>query len=62
MNRRLRTDQAPAPVGPYNQATQLVVSWFFAGQIPLDPNTGEIVGELDVAKQTEQVIANIASC
>lgn len=61
MNRKvIRTDQAPAPVGPYNQAIaasgQMV---FVAGQIPLNPSTGSIVGELDVAKQTEQVMANI---
>ncbi|HEY9666476.1 MAG TPA: RidA family protein [Coleofasciculaceae cyanobacterium] len=56
----IRTDSAPAPVGPYNQAIaasgQLV---FAAGQIPLDPKTAEIVGAGDVAKQTEQVMANL---
>ncbi|HEY9728148.1 MAG TPA: RidA family protein [Chroococcales cyanobacterium] len=56
----IRTDSAPTPVGPYNQAIaasgQLV---FAAGQIPLDPNTGEIVGGNDVAKQTEQVMTNL---
>ncbi|GAB4382822.1 MAG: RidA family protein [Elainellaceae cyanobacterium] len=56
----IRTDQAPAPVGPYNQAIaatgQLI---FVAGQIPLDPKTGEIVGGDDVAQQTEQAIANL---
>jgi 2-iminobutanoate/2-iminopropanoate deaminase len=56
----IRTDQAPAPVGPYNQAIaatgQLI---FVAGQIPLDPATGEIVGTGDVAQQTEQAIANL---
>lgn len=56
----IRTNQAPAPVGPYNQAIvasgQLV---FVAGQIPLDPQTGMLVGEGDVAKQTEQVLANL---
>jgi 2-iminobutanoate/2-iminopropanoate deaminase len=55
----IRTENAPAPVGPYNQAIaasgQLV---FVAGQIPLHPSTGEIVGE-DVVKQTEQVMANL---
>jgi 2-iminobutanoate/2-iminopropanoate deaminase len=60
MTRRvIHTDEAPAPVGPYNQAIaatgQLV---FVAGQIPLDPQTGAIVGE-DVAQQTEQAIANL---
>ncbi|MCU0526987.1 MAG: RidA family protein [Elainella sp. Prado103] len=56
----IQTHQAPAPVGPYNQAVkatgQLV---FVAGQIPLDPQTGTIVGEGDVVLQTEQVIANL---
>jgi 2-iminobutanoate/2-iminopropanoate deaminase len=32
---------------------------FVAGQIPLNPSTGEIVGGNDVAKQTEQVMANL---
>jgi 2-iminobutanoate/2-iminopropanoate deaminase len=56
----IRTDKAPAPVGPYNQAIaasgQMV---FVAGQIPLDPTTGEIIGANDVVKQTEQVMANL---
>ncbi|WP_421659193.1 RidA family protein [Leptothermofonsia sp. ETS-13] len=56
----IRTDSAPAPVGPYNQAIaasgQMV---FVAGQIPLDPVTGQIVGEGDVAQQTERAIANM---
>lgn len=56
----VRTDQAPAPVGPYNQAIvaqgPLV---FVAGQIPLDPATGQLVGGEDVAAQTEQSMANL---
>ncbi|HEY9748794.1 MAG TPA: RidA family protein [Allocoleopsis sp.] len=56
----IRTEQAPAPVGPYNQAIaasgQMV---FVAGQIALDPQTGAIVGEGDVVQQTEQVMANL---
>ena len=32
---------------------------FVAGQIPLDPSTGEIVGANDIVKQTEQVMANL---
>ncbi len=58
----IRTENAPAPVGPYNQAIaasgQMV---FVAGQIPLDPKTGEIVGAGDVVKQTEQVMANLVA-
>ena len=55
----IRPDQAPAPVGPYNQAIaatgQLI---FVAGQIPLDPKTGTLI-EGDIGQQTEQVIANL---
>ncbi|MEQ9355540.1 RidA family protein [Coleofasciculus sp. F4-SAH-05] len=63
MSRKIiRTTNAPAPVGPYNQAIaargELI---FVAGQIPLDPKTGAIVGENDIAKQTEQAMANLAA-
>lgn len=56
----IRTDSAPAPVGPYNQAIAASGQMLFvAGQIALDPSSGTIVGEGDVAAQTEQVMANL---
>lgn len=58
--RVIRTDKAPAPVGPYNQA--IAVSGdlvFVAGQIPLSPGSGEIIGAGDVTQQTQQVMANL---
>jgi 2-iminobutanoate/2-iminopropanoate deaminase len=56
----IRTDAAPAPVGPYNQAIAASGQMIFvAGQIPLNPENGQIVGEGDVAAQTEQAIANL---
>ena len=56
----IRTDKAPAPVGPYNQAIATSGQMLFvAGQIPLDPQSGKIVGEGDIAVQTKQVMANI---
>lgn len=58
----IRTHQAPAPVGPYNQAIRAEGPLIFvAGQIPLNPVTGEIVGADDVAQQTEQAIANLGA-
>ena len=61
MSRRvIRTDSAPAPVGPYNQAIAVSGQMIFvAGQIPLDPSKGVIVGDGDVTKQTEQVMVNL---
>lgn len=54
------TDRAPAPVGPYNQAIMAKGQMLFiAGQIPLDPQTNQVVGGEDVQAQTEQVMANI---
>lgn len=58
----IRTDKAPAPVGPYNQAIAATGQMIFvAGQIPLNPETGTIVGEENVVEQTEQVIANLTA-
>ncbi len=58
--RVIRTQDAPAPVGPYNQAIATTGELLFvAGQIPLDPQTGEIVGESEIAQQTKQVMKNI---
>ncbi len=56
----IQTDAAPAPVGPYNQA--IVASGqmiFVAGQIALDPATGAIVGEGDVAAQTVRSLTSL---
>ena len=39
----IQTDQAPAAIGPYSQATRAGNTVFFSGQIPLDPATGEVV-------------------
>ncbi len=56
----IKTDQAPAPVGPYNQAIAASGQFIFvAGQIPLNPKTGALTGGDDVAAQTKQVLANL---
>jgi 2-iminobutanoate/2-iminopropanoate deaminase len=58
MKRVISTTEAPAAVGPYSQAIAVGNLLFAAGQIPLDPATGEIVGA-DVTEQTERVCQNI---
>jgi 2-iminobutanoate/2-iminopropanoate deaminase len=56
----IHTDKAPAPVGPYNQAIAATGSMLFvAGQIPLNPSVGEVVGGHNITLQTEQVMANL---
>jgi 2-iminobutanoate/2-iminopropanoate deaminase len=54
----VRTELAPAAIGPYSQAMAGAGLLFTAGQIPLDPTTMEIVGA-DVASQTERVFDNL---
>ncbi len=55
---RIHTNDAPAAVGPYSQAIRVGNTLFTAGQVALDPTTGELVGS-DVATQTEQVLRNL---
>lgn len=48
----------PAPVGAYSAAVRAGPFVFVSGQVPCNPETGELVGE-DVESQTRQVIANV---
>jgi len=54
----VQTPEAPAAVGPYSQAVKAGGFVFCAGQIPLDPVTGELVVG-DVTAQTERVLQNV---
>jgi len=55
----IRTQQAPAPFGPYNQAISVQGPLVFtAGQIPIVPATGELV-QGDIKLQTKQVLENL---
>lgn len=54
------SDSAPAAIGPYSQAVKVGNMLFLSGQIPLDPGTGQIVGE-SAAEQARQVLLNIGS-
>ena len=39
----IRTEKAPAPIGPYNQAVKAGDFLFISGQIAIDPATGEVI-------------------
>ena len=56
--KRIQTENAPVAVGPYSQAIRAGNLIFTAGQVALDPASGELVGR-DVAAQTEQVVKNL---
>lgn len=63
-HRTLHTDSAPAAVGPYSQAVELDLGerklLFLAGQIPLDPATGELLTG-DVRDQVRRVMENLSA-
>ena len=58
MLKYVETKNAPAAIGPYSQGIILNGIAFFSGQIPLSPETGEVVGTT-IEEQTEQVMQNI---
>ncbi len=56
--KRIQTDHAPQAIGPYSQAIVAGNLVFTAGQIPLDPETMELV-QGDIAAQTERALENL---
>lgn len=58
MKKIVQTKNAPAPVGPYNQAIIAGKFVFTAGQIPIDPKTGDIEPN-DIRIQSKRVIENL---
>ena len=54
----IRTNNAPAPIGPYNQAIQYGDMLFISGQIPLHPATGQLVMD-NIQAETTQVMENL---
>ncbi|MGC9399804.1 MAG: RidA family protein [Anaerolineae bacterium] len=54
----IKTEKAPAAVGPYSQAIRVGELVFTAGQLGLDPTRGQLAGP-DVATQTRQALENL---
>ena len=60
MTEKISTNNAPAAIGPYSQAIKCGNMLFTSGQIPLDPETGAVVGE-NITEQAEQVMKNLSA-
>ncbi|MCC3145307.1 RidA family protein [Halanaerobium sp. Z-7514] len=58
MKKQIKSKKAPAAIGAYSQAIKKGDLIFSSGQIPIDPNTSEMV-EDDIEKQTIQVLENL---
>jgi 2-iminobutanoate/2-iminopropanoate deaminase len=60
MKQIVSTNGAPAAIGPYSQAIRSGGMLFSAGQIALDPRTGQLIGD-DIAAQTRRVLENLSA-
>ena len=58
MKKIIQTEKAPAPIGPYNQAVLAGETLYVSGQIPMDPETNELVSG-DIKEETLQVMRNL---
>lgn len=58
MKKIINTPNAPAPIGPYNQAILSGDTLYISGQIPSHPITGELISG-DIKKETEQSMENL---
>ncbi|MCF4101619.1 RidA family protein [Gillisia sp. M10.2A] len=58
MKKIIHTRNAPAPIGPYNQAILAGNTLYISGQIPLDPKTGELL-KGSIKEETELVMENL---
>jgi|TARA_R110000744_G_scaffold155224_1_gene270427 2-iminobutanoate/2-iminopropanoate deaminase len=58
MKKVINTENAPAPIGPYNQAILSNETLYISGQIPLNPKSGELVSG-DIKLETKQSMENL---
>jgi 2-iminobutanoate/2-iminopropanoate deaminase len=54
----IRTDKAPAPIGPYSQAVKTGNLLFISGQVCIDPSTNEVITG-DIKTETHRVMQNL---
>ena len=58
MKKIIKTDNAPKPIGPYNQAVIAGDYMFISGQIALNPKNGKLITD-DINRETTQVMENL---
>ncbi|SIQ78914.1 RidA family protein [Maribacter ulvicola] len=58
MKKIINTSNAPAPIGPYNQAILSKDTLYISGQIPLNPTSGELISG-DIKLETKQSMENL---
>lgn len=58
MKKIIRTENAPTPIGPYNQAVEAGNMLFVSGQIAIDPSSGQLI-TINIIREANQVMLNI---
>ena len=58
MKKVICTNNAPAPIGPYNQAILVDNTLYISGQIAIEPSTGQLI-TINIIKETNQVMHNL---
>ena len=61
MKEVIKTDKAPAAVGPYSQAIKFGNTLYTAGQVPIDPATGK-VADCDLSSQIDPATGKVSEC
>ena len=57
----ISTPKAPAAIGPYSQAIKVGTTVYLAGQIPIDPATNAVRGDMSIEEQTAMVLNHLKS-
>lgn len=60
MKQIINSSNAPAPIGPYSQATLAENTLFISGQIAIDPNSGSLIKDT-IEQETNQVLLNLGA-
>ena len=58
MKQIIKTNDAPAPIGPYNQAVRAGNTLYISGQVAIDPATNQLI-TVNIIKETNQVMVNL---
>ncbi|MQA05812.1 MAG: RidA family protein [Streptosporangiales bacterium] len=58
-HRVIETSEAPEAIGPYSQGIGAGPTLYLSGQLPMDPETGEVLADAPIEEQTERVLKNL---
>jgi len=60
MKKIIKTDKAPAPIGPYNQAILVGNTLYISGQIAINPADGQLI-TINIIREANQVMENLSA-